>query len=67
LASSGEAAGFLLITERMRLFLSPHTQLSVIPLDAPHALHVGYIRRLRLAFLLGIALSGILSAKHCQR
>src|SRR6516164_9011612 len=31
LASSGEAAGFLLITERMRLFLSPHTQLSVIP------------------------------------
>src|SRR6516165_384571 len=32
LASSGEAAGFLLITERMRLFLSPHTQLSVIPL-----------------------------------
>src|SRR6516225_10210034 len=31
LASSCEAAGFLLITERMRLFLSPHTQLSVIP------------------------------------
>src|SRR6516164_3461141 len=36
LASSGEAAGFLLITERMRLFLSPHTQLSVIPLPAGH-------------------------------
>src|SRR3981189_1209703 len=32
LASSGEAAGFLLITERMRLFSSPHPQLSVIPL-----------------------------------
>jgi hypothetical protein len=30
LASSGEAAGFLFVTERMRLFSAPHPQLSVI-------------------------------------
>jgi len=32
LASSGEAAGFVFVTERMRLFSAPHPQLSVIPL-----------------------------------
>jgi hypothetical protein len=31
LASSGEAAGFVFVTERMRLFSAPHPQLSVIP------------------------------------
>src|SRR5215472_8225140 len=31
LASSGEAAGFLFVTERMRLFSAHHPQLSVIP------------------------------------
>src|SRR5262249_40596394 len=35
LASSGEAAGFFLITERMRLFSAPHPQLSVIPRSRP--------------------------------
>ena len=34
LASSGEAAGLLFVTERMRLFSAPHPQLSVItPFD----------------------------------
>jgi hypothetical protein len=32
LASSGEAAGFLFVTERMRLFSAPHPQLSLITL-----------------------------------
>src|SRR6516162_4672585 len=59
LASSGEAAGFLLITERMRLFLSPHTQLSVIPLvgvlTRPQAAVADFYRELGHLFSVPLA------------
>src|SRR6516164_7756670 len=38
LASSGEAAGFVFVTERMRLFSAPHPQLSVIPQETARGL-----------------------------